>query len=58
MLYPFVKHYDEATGFVKSVAKRLGTPGDLEHANKASVRKEIQIILDIVENLSIKVTGN
>jgi uncharacterized protein (DUF2267 family) len=32
MLYPFVKHYDEATGFIKSVAKRLGTPGDLDHA--------------------------
>jgi len=32
MLYPFDKHYDEATRFVKSVAKRLGTPRDLEHA--------------------------
>src|SRR5215470_4537662 len=32
MLYPFDKQYDEATRFIKSVAKRLGTPGDLEHA--------------------------
>ena len=32
MLYPFDKQYDEAARFVKSVAKRLGTPGDLEHA--------------------------
>jgi len=32
MLYSFDKQYDEATHFVKSVAKRLGTPGDLEHA--------------------------
>ena len=32
MLYSFDKHYDEATRFVKSVAKRLGAPGDLEHA--------------------------
>jgi uncharacterized protein (DUF2267 family) len=32
MLYSFDKQYDEATRFVKSVAKRLGTPGDLEHA--------------------------
>jgi uncharacterized protein (DUF2267 family) len=32
MLYPFDKQYNEATHFVKSVAKRLGTPGDLEHA--------------------------
>jgi uncharacterized protein (DUF2267 family) len=32
MLYPFDKQYDEAARFVKSVAKRLGTPRDLEHA--------------------------
>ena len=32
MLYPLDKHYSEATRFVKSVAKRLGTPRDLEHA--------------------------
>jgi uncharacterized protein (DUF2267 family) len=32
MLYHLDKHYDEATRFVKSVAKRLGTPADLEHA--------------------------
>ena len=32
MLYPFDKHYGEATNFMKNVAKRLGTPGDFEHA--------------------------
>jgi uncharacterized protein (DUF2267 family) len=32
MVYPFDKHYGEATRFVKSVAKRLGTPRDFEHA--------------------------
>ena len=32
MLYPFDKHYDEAKRFVKNLARRLGTPGDSEHA--------------------------
>src|SRR5436190_2627020 len=32
MLYPFDKYYHEASRFVKSLAIRLGTPGDPEHA--------------------------
>jgi uncharacterized protein (DUF2267 family) len=32
MLYPFDKHDEEATRFVRNIAIRLGTPGDLEHA--------------------------
>jgi len=32
MLYPFDRHIEEATRFLKSIAIRLGTPGDHEHA--------------------------
>lgn len=32
MLYTFDKHYQDASRFVKSLARRLGTPGDPEHA--------------------------